>query len=131
MRPNYVCYQRKPVRFIRLTTELVTLFLCPTISVSHDISDTHSGHTKKFVDVVLLNSEVNTVTAEVMSEWSVSEQRDNAGFTGFTLQCSFVIGILQVHVQFRVGQKYRYTVTGRFGPESFRPWVFSAWVVSA
>ena len=83
---------------------------------------------------MLLNSKVNTVTAEVMSEWSVSEQqRDNAGFTGFTLQWSFVIGILQVHVQFSVavGQKYRYTVTGRFGPESFRPLVFSAWVVLA
>ena len=79
-----------------------------------------------------VNSKVNTVTAEVMSEWLVSEQQsDNAGFTGFTLQWSFVIGILQVHVQFRVGQKYRYTVTGRFGPESFRLWVFSASVVSA
>ena len=69
-----------------------------------------------------------------MSEWSVSEQQsDNAGFTGFTLQWSFVIDILQVHVQFSVavGQKYRYTVTGRFGPDSFRPWVFSAWVVLA
>ena len=77
--------------------------------------------------VVLLNSKVNTVTAEVMSEWSVSEQQsDNAGFTGFTLQWSFVIGILQVHVQFRVGQKYPYTVTGHFGPESLQPWVVSA-----
>ena len=36
---------------------------------------------------MLLNSKVNTVSADVMSEWSISEQQsDNAGYTGFTLQ---------------------------------------------
>ena len=36
---------------------------------------------------MLLNLKVNTVSADVMSEWSISEQQsDNAGFTGFTLQ---------------------------------------------
>ena len=51
-----------------------------------------------------------------MSEWSVSEQQsDNAGFTGFT-PWLFVIGILQVHVQLGVGQKYWYAGNGSFWP---------------
>ena len=52
---------------------------------------------------MLLNSKVNTVTAEVMSEWSISEQQsDNAGFTGFTLQL--------VHVEENFKKKLKFKV---------------------
>ena len=52
---------------------------------------------------MLLNSKVNTVSADTMSEWSISEQQsDNAGFTGFTLQW--------VHVDLRKLQELKFMV---------------------
>ena len=53
------------------------IFLTHTLAIQSD----------RLICCLIRTSKVNTVTAEVMSEWSVSEQQsDNAGFTGFTLQ---------------------------------------------